>query len=60
MLRVVKKNKRLSIVDPDGNTVYTPPDFLRSRVNRELLGRLAQTEMKIADIIVFETRVRPV
>lgn len=32
--RLVKKNKRLMIVDSEDNLVYYPPDFLRPVTNR--------------------------
>jgi hypothetical protein len=33
--RLVKKHKRLQIIDKDGNTVYCPPDFLRRTYTRD-------------------------
>lgn len=32
--RLIKKNKRLMIVDSEDNLVYYPPDFLRPVTNR--------------------------
>jgi len=32
-MKVVKKNKRLSIVDEDDVVVYTLPDFLRKKIH---------------------------
>lgn len=46
-LAVVKRNKRLYIVDESGKTLYTPPDFLRPYVtNRDVIKSLAE-EMSI-------------
>lgn len=42
MFTVRKMHKRLHVVGADGDSVYTPPDFLRSRIqSREALQRLA-------------------
>ena len=32
---VVKKNKRLQVIDKDGNVVYCPPDILRRIYTRD-------------------------
>lgn len=32
---VVKKHKRLMVVDKDGNIVYCPPDFLKRTYTRD-------------------------
>jgi hypothetical protein len=59
--RVVKKDKRLYVMDGD-RVVYTPPDFLRSRVNRDSMAVLAsQLEAGggINAIIEYETKLRP-
>lgn len=61
---LVKKHKRLMIVDNDGNIVYCPPDFLRPVVSRkdydELLNDANQTGRLSGELLTeFETKFNP-
>lgn len=61
-LSVVKRNKRLYVMDGE-SVVYTPPEFLRNKCNRDLLNRLAwdiERLGRIAAVVRFETQRRPV
>jgi hypothetical protein len=61
VLRVVKFNKKLRIVDETGALVYQPPDFLlplRNRTSLELLAfRLSGAKAPVDEIIRFETMI---
>ena len=64
-LTVVKHNRRLYLKEMETNSlVYTPPDFIRNRCNRQLLQWLADeinegSETYIKCIIKFEAGRRP-
>ena len=34
MYSVIKRNKRLYIINSEGEDYYSPPNFLRNRINR--------------------------
>lgn len=58
---VVKRNKRLFIETENGEVVYTPPDFIRSKIHsREQLHKLIQrmeTVGYIDAVMEFETNI---
>ncbi|QIG65897.1 hypothetical protein phiOC_p236 [Ochrobactrum phage vB_OspM_OC] len=59
-LIIVKINKRLYLKDEEsGKLIYTPPDFIRHRCNREMMNKLAVDIMEsgsyIKSVIRFES-----
>lgn len=61
-LSVIKRNKRLLIVDGDGRTVYTAPDFLKPVRDRDVLRELAaklSEDYDIEAVMAFESAHSP-
>jgi len=61
---LVKRNKRLIIVDMDGNLVYCPPDFLLPVTNRKDYQEIlddANLNGKLSEALLmkFETKFNP-
>lgn len=42
----IKENKRIWIIDQEGNKIYTPPDFLRNKINKKIMTDVA-TKMSL-------------
>lgn len=64
IFKLVKRHKRLMIVDSNENIIYCPPDFLRPVTNRSdydpLLEDLAEFgEIKGRTLTEFETKFNP-
>lgn len=60
---VIKLNKRLYVRNGDGSLIYTPPDFIRFKVNRDLMKNLIDSMMEVGYIkavIKFESDRRKV
>jgi hypothetical protein len=61
---LVKRHKRLMIVDETGGVIYQPPNFLRPVTNRDdfapLVSALNETGELGGDVLTaFETRFNP-
>lgn len=61
---LVKRNKRLMIVDIDGNLVYYPPDFLKPVISRKDYDEIlndANLNGKVSEklLMEFETKFNP-
>lgn len=64
MFKLIKRHKRLMIVDEKDNIIYCPPDFLRPVTSRAdydpLLDELAKTgELSNSTLTNFETKFNP-
>ena len=59
-MRVVKRHKRLCIVDDQDQVVYTPPDFIRltSRAPLQRLAEALDARPYIDAVMEFETLCR--
>lgn len=61
-LAVIKRNKRLLIVDEAGKTVYAAPDFLKPVRDRDVLRALAEKlshRYDIEAVMAFESAHAP-
>lgn len=63
-MQVVKRNRRLVVVDDEGVLVYCPPDWIRNRMAgrsdlQRLVNRVADGARLIDEIIALETARNP-